>query len=123
MNNNRRNEKLLDDIGEEVEVKLNSNLYYQAPVDKCFDEVKEKSIELWREVDHDNDRFGYASSKINRIKDIKNISDNFMYIFCMFDIFNQSKLIKKLSEKTKEEIRIRLISGGNNIFYLRRIGL
>lgn len=41
----------------------------------------------------------------------------------MFDIFNQKKVIKKLNEKTKEAISIRLINGGNNKNYLETIGL
>ena len=38
-----------------------SNLYYTTPKDKYFGEVKNKSIELWKEVDIDNDMFGYSS--------------------------------------------------------------
>ena len=65
-------------------------LYYTAPSDKVFEEVKEKAIELWKEVDTDNEKYGYASSKINRIKDLENIEDNLMCMVNMFDCNNQS---------------------------------
>lgn len=86
-------------------------LYYTAPKDESFNELKEKAIELWKEVDSDNDKFGYASSKINKIKDIKNISDNFMYMVAMFDIYNQKKLADKLSKETRIEVRNRMVDG------------
>ena len=97
-----------------------SKLYYTPPSDKCFEELKEKAIEIWKTYD---DTYKYATGKINRIKDIKNIQDNFMYILAMFDHINQRKVISKLSNETKEAIRIRLIDGGNDKSYLRMIGL
>jgi len=69
---------------------MDPKLYYIAPSDELFEEVKREAIKLWLEIDTDNDKFGYATEKINRIKDIQNVSDNFMYIVAMFDINNQS---------------------------------
>ena len=59
------------------------------------------------------DEPSYSQQKIARIKDIQNISDNFMYIVAMYDIHNQSKLAATLSEKTRKEVRARMIDGGN----------
>jgi len=87
--------------------------YYEPPVDEQFNELKEKAIELWKEVDSCNDMYGYATGKINCIKDLENTSDNFMYIVTMFDINNRRKLAKRLTEETKKSIRERMLDGGN----------
>ena len=87
-------------------------LYYTPPKNKYFEELKSKAMELWNTYD---DEFGYASGKINRIKDIENIKDNFMYIVAGFDYSNQRKLFEKLSEETRKEVRKRMIDGGNNL--------
>ncbi|MDD5551468.1 MAG: hypothetical protein PHS34_09425 [Candidatus Omnitrophica bacterium] len=93
-------------------------LYYTPPKDEIFEEVRQVAMELWKEVDVDNDKYGYATEKINRIKDIKNVEDNFMYIVAMFDINNQAKLTNKLSEQARTEIRNRMIEGGNPPEYI-----
>lgn len=85
-------------------------LYYIPPGDEQFSELKEKAIELWNTCDNE---FGYVDEKVNAIKDLMNFKDNFMYIFAMFDINNQRKITNKLSDKTKEALRIRIIDGGN----------
>jgi hypothetical protein len=95
-----------------------SKLYYTPPTQKAFDEVKEKAMELWKEVDTDNDKYGYASEKINAIKDIRNIEDNFMYMVAMFDENNQRKLANRLAQETKDAIRERMIDGGSSEEYL-----
>lgn len=87
-------------------------IYYTPPSDQCFDELKEKAMELWHEVDTDNDKYGYATEKCNRIKDIKNVSDNFMYIVRMFDTHNQRILAIKLSPDTSNQVYIRFAEGG-----------
>ena len=88
-------------------------LYYTPPTGEQFNELKEKAIELWKQIDTDNDKYGYATEKINRIKDMDNISNNFMYIVAMFDQNNQRKLAEKLSEETRKEVRDKMIDGGN----------
>ena len=94
------------------------NLYYVAPEDKLFEEVKEKAIELWYEVDTDNDKYGYASGKVSQIESIGNVEDNFMYMVAMFDDGNQRLLADKLSSDARTEIRKRLIVGGTPHFYI-----
>ena len=73
--------------------------------DEQFEEIRENAMKLWKIVDIDNDKYRYTTIKIEQVKDIKNISDNFMYIIQMFDIQNQHKLAESLSETTRKVIR------------------
>ena len=86
------------------------NKYYTPPKDEQFAELKAKAIEIWKTYDN---QFGYADEKINRIKDIGNVGDNFMFIVAMFDSDNQSRLADKLSQDTRDAVRERMIAGGN----------
>jgi DNA-binding MltR family transcriptional regulator len=95
-----------------------TRLYYTPPDETYFEELRKACIQLWKEVDTDNDEFGYATEKIDRIKDIKNVGDNFMYMVAMFDIGNQALLARMLSETTKKEIRNRMTDGGQPIEYI-----
>jgi hypothetical protein len=72
--------------------------YNEAPSDEVFNDIKNKSIEIWNTYD---DTYWYATEKIDRIKDIENIRDNVRYIFGMFDIHNQSKLMQLVGEDAK----------------------
>ena len=67
-------------------------LYYTAPSDEIFEEVKQKAIEVWSGYDN---QYGYVDEKVGQIKDIKNIQDNVMFIVAMFDSNNQKKLAEK----------------------------
>ncbi len=95
-------------------------LYYTAPTDEAFEEMKKVSIEVWGQYDNE---YGYVDGKVSRIKDIQNTGDNFMYMLAMFDHINQRKVIAKLSDETKEAVRVRMIDGGNDASYLDLIGL
>lgn len=94
-----------------------AKLYYTPPEDELFEEVREKAMEVWHEVSPD-DAFGYRTGKINRIKNIGNIKDNFMYMVAMFDIVNQRRLAEKLSSRARRQIRVRMLDGGNLIEYI-----
>ena len=87
------------------------SLYYTAPSTEQFDEVKREAIKLWQTYDN---KYGYVTEKVDRIKDLQNIGDNFMTIIAMFDIFNQRKLAGGLSTETRNVIKDRMIEGGNN---------
>ena len=87
-----------------------TKLYYTAPTDEQFNELKEKAIEIWSVM---GDEPSYSQGKIGRIKDIGNIQDNFMYMVAMFDSNNQMKLAHKLSSETRKSVRERMIDGGN----------
>ena len=75
-------------------------------------------MKLWKEVDTDNDKYGYATEKINQVKNIQNVGDNFMHIIAMFDPNNQKILAARLADETKKEIhdRINDIGGFDRIF-------
>lgn len=75
--------------------------YYTAPEQDVFEEIKREAIGIWKEYD---DTYGYASGKINSIKDIHNVKDNAWYMVGMFDSENQAKLLARVSEKTRELI-------------------
>lgn len=85
-------------------------LYYIAPSDENFVELKREAIKMWADM---GDEWSYPEEKIGSILKIKNVSDNFMYMVAMFDHGNQCKLAERLSEDTREAIRERMISGGN----------
>ncbi len=76
--------------------------YYQAPSQEIFDEIKEAATEIWNSYD---DTYGYATEKINQIKDLKNIRDNAWTIVAMFDGSNQGKLLDLVSPEAADIIR------------------
>ncbi len=86
-----------------------TRLYYTPPPNDQFKEVKECAIKVWQRYDNE---FGYVDEKVNRIKDLKNVGDNFMYIVAMFDVHNQIRLAFALNKETKLAIRERMIDGG-----------
>ena len=87
------------------------NLYYTSPTDEIFEEIKQSAIEIWKEYDN---TYGYSSEKVDRIKDIGNVSDNAMFIVAMFDSDNQRKLADKLSNESRKAIKERMLAGGNS---------
>jgi 3-methyladenine DNA glycosylase/8-oxoguanine DNA glycosylase len=97
-----------------------SKLYYTAPTATAFAEMKQECLEQW--ATHDN-TYGYVDEKTKRIKDIANTQDNFMYMLAMFDQGGQRSVISRLSPETKEAVRERMISGGNDEYILRNLGL
>jgi hypothetical protein len=64
--------------------------WYTAPPDNMFEDLKQGAIKIWNTYD---DEFGYATGKINTIKDMKNFKDNYAVIIGMFDYPNQCRLI------------------------------
>lgn len=95
-----------------------AKLYYTPPSNAAFEEMKKAAMEIW---DGMGNAGGYRDSKIARIKDIANVKDNFMYILAMFDAGNQHKCAMLLSPETKEEVRIRMLDGGNPEFFTNMI--
>ena len=68
-----------------------------APPQEVFDDIKKNAIKIWKTYD---DEFGYATKKINAIKDLENIKDNAWFIVAMFDPINQEKLLLKVKPLT-----------------------
>ena len=89
-----------------------TKLYYTAPSDEAFNELKKAAIELWTTRYPEETSPYYAKEKVDRIKDIKNIDDNFMYMVAMFDLDNQRLLAEKLSLLTSKAVRDRMVDGG-----------
>lgn len=83
-----------------------ARLYYTAPSDGLFQDIKECAIELWSTMGDEE--------KIGRIRDMGNISDNFMYILAMFDQINQRILFRKLKDETRHAVNERMVDGGNS---------
>lgn len=81
------------------------DLFYIPPSKELFDEIKRESIKLWNTYD---DTYGYATKKIERIKDLENHSSNGIWMVQMFDIHNIHRLMKWLSPKWREFIASRL---------------
>lgn len=84
-----------------------ANLYYTAPSQECFDDMKSAAIRVWSRYDDP-----YRSEKLSRIEHIENHSDNFMYILAMFDHNNQQEVGLLISEETREAARERMLAGG-----------
>jgi hypothetical protein len=80
--------------------------YNKAPTQKVFDDIKSAALAIWRTYD---DTYGYQSEKVNRIKDLKNISDNYGYIVGMFDSSNQNKLFQSVKLPETKELLKQLI--------------
>lgn len=87
---------------------MSQDLYYTAPHDELFNDLKSASIALWKTYDN---TYGYADEKINQIKDLENIKDNFMYMFAMFDVHNQWRILNAVLEETAEALLLRLPAG------------
>lgn len=77
-----------------------SELFYTAPSDKIFNDVKASAIKIWKTYD---DTYGYATEKIKRIENIQNIRDNACYIIAMFDTWNKVSLGKTLEHDESRE--------------------
>lgn len=93
--------------------KKTTDYYYTAPSLKIFNEVKEAALEIWNSYEDP-----YRTEKVSRVQDIKNVSDNLMYIVAMFDLSNQRKLSYKLSGEACEAIRDRMEAGGAEPYYI-----
>lgn len=95
-----------------------AQLYYTSPTDEQFEEMKQACIEVWTERFPAETSPFYAEEKVARIKDIGNVQDNFMYMVAMFDQGNQALLASKLSPETREQVRLRMVDGGQPEFLI-----
>lgn len=72
--------------------------YYEAPPAEVFEDIKERAMALWGTY---NDEYGYATEKIDRIRNLLNIKDNAWYIVGMFDQENQAILFSRLKPESQ----------------------
>ena len=91
---------------------MKKEMYYIPPELFYFNELKAEAIKIWKET---KGVTVYKDKKINAIRDMENVGDNFMRIVAMFDIFNQHKLAGRLSETTRNEVKKRLKAGGQEV--------
>ena len=84
---------------------MSQELYYTAPSDNSFKDMKKCCIKIWETYDN---TYGYVDEKVGKIKDMKNVGDNFMYMFAMFDIVNQTKIMTMIKEITMKDLQERL---------------
>ena len=86
---------------------INSKDYYIAPSQEVFDDIKQASIKIWKTYDNE---FGYVDEKVGKIKEMKNIRDNYAFMIAMFDYFNQQKMLDLLELPESKDLVERLIS-------------
>jgi hypothetical protein len=89
--------------------KNNSNYFFSSPKDEYFEELKSVCIKFWRTFD---DQFGYATEKINTIKDLKNVDGNFMSMVQMIHPLNRILISEAISIETRYNVSIRSKVGG-----------
>lgn len=75
---------------------MSVSLYYTAPAQDVFDEIKAAALTIWR--GHSNEL--YIKEKVERIESILNVSDNWMYMVAMFDTPNKLRLFGMLRTTT-----------------------
>ena len=75
---------------------------HETPSEGIFNEIRDSAIKVWK--DNYSDEFGYVTEKTDRINSLSNYEDNVMVCYRMFDISNQYKMIKLLSESAVEYI-------------------
>lgn len=86
---------------------METKLYYVAPKNEIFNELKMAAIKIWETYD---DTYNYATKKISQVSGMENVGDNFMYMVAMFDRQNMKKLSELISEECSKEVRERLLS-------------
>lgn len=82
---------------------MDKELYYTAPSQEIFDEVRKEAINIWVDL---NPRFHHE--KTDYLKKLENIRDNFMVIVAMFDCNNQRTLAIKISAEARKAISDRM---------------
>lgn len=98
-----------------------SKLYYEAPSDEVFQNMKDSALKVWEK--YKDEPGAYYQEKVSYVNRIENLADNFMVLFAMFDIHNQTECVSYLSPEAKQALKDRLIDGGNDEWYLSMVGI
>jgi hypothetical protein len=77
-------------------------MIHSTPSEAIFNEIKEAAKQIWQN-NYSND-YGYVDEKVNRINSLTNVEDNVMVCYRMFDMHNQFKLRRELSEEALDYI-------------------
>lgn len=89
-----------------------TKLYYVAPSDECFEDMRQAAVKVWFEIATNMQYFEEKAGRLQR-GEIHNIRDNFMYILASFSEDNARRVVSLLKPETVREVRARLESGGN----------
>jgi hypothetical protein len=87
-------------------MQLTQEQYYTPPSQAVFDDFKQAAIKVWQTMD---DSFGYVTGKVNKIKDLTNVQDNYAYMIAMFDIHNQQKVNRYLQLPESKDLLDKLL--------------
>jgi hypothetical protein len=68
----------------------------ETPTQEVFNEMHLVATHIWKTYDNTH---GYVDGKLNYINSIDNVEDNAMVFFRMFDIYNQEKMVRMLSNE------------------------
>ena len=68
----------------------------ETPTQEVFNEMRLVANHIWKTYDN---TYGYVDSKLIYVNSIENVEDNAMVFFRMFDIYNQEKMIRMLSNE------------------------
>lgn len=72
------------------------------PSQEIYNEMKSLATQIWSTYD---DTYGYATEKLSYINNIKNIEDNAMVFYRMFDNNNQAMFRANASNEVLEYIK------------------
>lgn len=82
-----------------------AQLYYTPPSKEVFEEVRNASIEIVGAKD-------YSKDDVNKLKSLRNVGDNFMWMIARFDVPNQRDLASRIGINARADITARMIDGG-----------
>jgi len=74
----------------------------ETPSIEIFNEMRVAATQIWNTYDN---QFGYVTEKLDYINSIKNIEDNAMVFYRMFDWENQTTFKTLVSESTLNYIK------------------
>lgn len=74
-----------------------NDLYYTAPSDEVFEEIRLACIKRWNTFDNE---FGYVDEKVGQVTMLTNVRDNWMYMLAMFDNWQRMVVLGTLSAST-----------------------
>jgi hypothetical protein len=81
---------------------MSRDLYYTAPSPEVFEDIKTAATHIWEGYDN---TYGYVDEKLDIIRHLQNVGDNWMYMVAMFDDTNQARLMLLVSRETAALIR------------------
>lgn len=88
------------------------DLYYTAPSDEVFAEIKQAAVDVWNTFDNTH---GYVTEKLALVGAITNVRDNWMTLIALFDLPHQRMMLANLSHETYVQVAAAMRSVGYNI--------